>query len=469
MKTLLKIVPILLVCVQCFCVSCKDSSETLSGSANGEPVRSFALVDPQDPSKRLECVIDHTNKVIEGHVMNGFDISHFVMDFELAPGVEPLVPNGFVMPATGAFVMRSEFDNADFRYTIKISSEVSLAKFQLYNDQDTIDFAIDHATKKLNAYFPANMNVNQFKVAYTLGNGISCNIPSGSSLSSDDQSIVVSQGALFQSSYSLNLNKIEPQDFDPYTANVYSAASGYAFKPTDLVVDKAANLVTANVAVGGNHADLETAWSDFETYGRGLELLFPKDAQLDLLRNRTKITKVDPATHTVEYNVEYGFRFNQRRWTYRYTFKNTIPFTDTPFYMNNGFQYAPEYVVLVIGNRRYQASVPAKANSSSTRRNFYFYQSANGCYDLNYKISTPVQISGAYRALIPFDADLSKAHLEFVSAKNYKISVDPTSYANLPELTSVAYRNMGVPILFTNPDASNPSFLSWKILINTVE
>ena len=469
MKTLFKIVPMLLVCVQCLFVSCKDSAETPAGSANGEPVRRFALVDPQDHSKRLECIIDHVNKVIEGHVMSGFDISHFVMDFELAPGVESLIPNGFVMPTTGSFVMRSEFDNADFKYSIKISSEVSLAKFQLYNDQDTIDFSIDHAARTLNGYFPAKMNINQFKIAYVLGNGIKCNLPLGSSLTSDDQKIIVSQGDLFQTDYSLKLAKVDPQDFDPFTANVYSSASGYAFKPTDFTVDKDAHVVTANVEVGGNHADLETAWNNFETYGRGLELLFQKDAQLDLLRNRTKITKVDAATHTVEYNVEYGFRFNQRKWTYRYTFKNTIPYTDTPFYTNNGFQYTPEYVVLVIGNRRYQAVVPSKANSSSTKRNYYFYQAASGCYDLNHRIDTPVRISGAYRAQIPFDADLSNARLEFISAKNYKLSVDPTSFASLPELTSIAYRNMGVPISFVNPDAAITSYLSWKVFISTVE
>lgn len=469
MKRLLKIVPILLVCVQCLFVSCKDSAESPNGPTNGEPVRRFALVDPQNHSKRLECVIDHVNKVIEGHVMNGFDISHFVMDFELAPGVESLIPNGFVMPATGAFVMRSEFDNADFKYTIKITSEVSLAKFQLYNDHDTIDFSIDHAARTLNAYFPAKMNVNQFKIAYTLGNGITCNLPLGSSLSSDDQKILVSQGDLFQTDYSLKLAKIDPQDFDPYSANVYSGASGYAFMPTNFVIDKNARLVTANVEVGGNHADLETAWNNFETYGKGLELLFQKDAQLDLLRKRTKITNVDAATHTVEYNVEYGFRFNQRKWTYRYTFKNTISFTDAPYFMNNGFQYTPEYVVLVIGNRRYQAVVPSKANSSSTKRNYYFYQSANACYDLNHRIDTPTRINGAYRALIPFDADLSKAHLEFISAKNYKLSVDQTSYESLPEVTSIAYRTMGVPISFINPEASNTSYLNWKIFINTVE
>ena len=468
MKTLFKIVPMLLVCLQCFFVSCKDSAETPAGTANGEPIHRFALVDPQDHSKRLECEINHEKKVIEGHVMNGFDISHFVMDFELAPGVESLIPNGFVMPATGAFLMRSESDNADFKYTIKISSEISLAKFQLYNDHDTIDFSIDHAAKTLNSYFPAQMNVNQFKIAYVLGNGIKCNLPLGSSLTSDDQKIVVSQGDLFQTDYFLKLAKVDPQDFDPFTANVYSSASGYAFKPTDFIVDKDAHVVTANVEVGGNHADLETAWNNFETYGRGLELLFQKDAQLDLLRNRTKITKVDAATHTVEYNVEYGFRFNQRKWTYRYTFKNTIAYTDTPLYMNNGFQYTPEYVVLVIGNRRYQALVPSKANSSSTKRNYYFYQAQSGCYDLNYAIYSPVNIKGAYRALIPFDADLSKAHLEFIPAKNYKLSIDKTSYESLPELTSAAYRNNGVPISFVNPEAYTIPYLSWTIFIQTV-
>lgn len=468
MKTLIKIIPLLLVCIQCFCVSCKDSSEVPSVSANGEPIHRFALVDPQNNTKRLECVIDHVNKVIEGHVMNGFDISNFVMDFELAPGVEPLTPKGLPMPANGVFVMRSEFDNADFKYSIKISNEVSIAKFQLYNEQDTIDFSIDHTNNTLNAYFPANMKVDQFKVTYVLGNGISCNVPLGAVLTSDDQKIVVSQGELFQSTYSLKLLKIDPVDFDPFSANVYSAASGFAFKPKDFTIDKNARLVTANVEVGGNRADLETAWNNFETYGKGLELLFPKEAQLDLLRNRVKITKVDPATKTVEYNVEYGFRFSQRKWTYRYTFKNTIPYTDVAYFSNHGFQYTPEYVALVIGHRRYLAVVPAKANSSSTKRNFYFYQSANPCYNLDYRIDSPVAISGAYRALIPSDADLSKAHLEFTSAKNYNLSVDKASYESLPELTSIAYRNMGVPILFVNPDASNSSYLSWKIYINTV-
>lgn len=469
MKTFFKAVSALLVCVQCLCVSCKDSTEIVTGSANGEPVRHFALVDPENQSKRLDCVIDHINKVIEGHVMAGFDISHFVMDFELAPGVESLIPNGFSMPATGAFIMRSEFDNADFKYAIKISSEVSLTKFWLYNDQDTIDFSIDHTARTLNAYFPASMNVNQFKMGYTLGRGIQCNLPLGSSPTSDAQKIMVSQGELFQSEYVLKLAKVDAEDFNPFVANVYSAASGYVFKPSDFMIDKEAHVVTAHVEVGGNQADLETAWTHFETYAKGLELIFQKEAQLDLLRNRLKITKVDPSMHTVEYSVEYGFRFNQRKWTYRYIFNNTIPYTDTPYYMNNGFQYTPEYVVLVIGNRRYQAVIPNKANSSGTKRNYYFYQSANSCYDLNYRIDSPVKINGAYRALIPFDADLSKAHLEFVPAKNYHLSVDQTAYESLPELTSIAYRNIGVPISFVNPDAYNVSYLSWKIFINTVE
>lgn len=469
MKTLFKVIPLLLICIQCFCVSCKDSSEISAQLANGKPIRSFALVDPQNKARRLECTIDDEKKVIEGHVMNGFDISNFVMDFDLVPGVESLYPKGYVMPTNGVFVMRSELDNADYKYTIKISSEVSLAKFQLYNDEDTIDVSINNENNTLNAYFPSGINVSQFKVNYVLGNGMSCELPMNSSLKSEDQKIIVRQGELFESAYSLNLMKVNPQDFNPLTANVYSSASGYAFKPTNFTIDKTARLVTAEVEVGGNHADLETAWNNFETYGKGLGLLFSKDAQLDLLRNRVKITKVDPTTHTVEYSVEYGFRFTHRKWTYRYTFKNTIPYEDTPYFMNYGFQYTPEYVVLVIGDRRYQAIVPSKANGSKTIREYHFLQSANPCYDLDYKIDSPNPVKGAYRALIPFDADLSKAHLEFIPGKFYKLTVDQNSFDNLPELTFIGYRNAGVPITFVNPDASRTDYLSWKIFIDTIQ
>lgn len=120
MKTLIRIIPLLLVCIQSFCVSCKDSTEEPSVSANGEPIRSFGLVDPQNRENRVEFVINHTTKLIEGQITSGLDISNYVMDYELAPGVESLTPSGLPMPTNKVLIMRSEFDNADFKYTIKI-------------------------------------------------------------------------------------------------------------------------------------------------------------------------------------------------------------------------------------------------------------------------------------------------------------------------------------------------------------
>ena len=128
MKALIRIIPLLLVCIQCSCISCKDSTEEPGVSANGEPIRSFALVDSQNREKRIEFVINHTTKLIEGQIPSGLDISNYVMDYELVPGVESLTPSGLPMPSNKLLILRSEFDNADFKYTIKMVVQVVPAK-----------------------------------------------------------------------------------------------------------------------------------------------------------------------------------------------------------------------------------------------------------------------------------------------------------------------------------------------------
>lgn len=460
------------------CMLCSSCSNEDKNDLGREGVLlKFELVNQNDKSQRIECEINNQTREITAHMFSGMNLTNFLMEFELGKGFESLYKSGAMVPSSEKLELRSQSMNQDITYSIKSINIDPFVYFRIYKDQDTVSLSIDYTTNELTAYFPTNLDVNTYRKDFKLGQGLESNLVSGGLMSPSDSVFYVRLGSTYQVPYKIRI--AEPQSFDPLFANVYSCHSGFAYKPTNFIVDKVNKLVTANVAIGGNPYDKDTLFVDFSSRGKGFELLFGPNAAGSVLRKKIKILSVDAINKTVDFQVDYSSMYADRRWIYRYTFANTIDYV-APEYSNQSlFQFMPEFTYLLIGDKKYLIENYAYADMrAKAPRDLNFYQAKSEFYDLKKITLDGNSESGPFLAYIPFDADLSKARLEISLAKDLQatpdlggIYVNQSSLSAMPSFDDPLYKSTGVLLRFENSDigSDNDFRFSWNIKIVDID